>query len=794
MHRHPMEHGKASNTFEPLVSIVIPVYNGSDYMREAIDSALAQTYGNIEVIVVNDGSTDGGKTDAIAHAYGDDIRYFFKENGGVATALNMGIEKMRGEYFSWLSHDDVYLPDKVSKQIQSLVMENNPNAIVFCDYSTIDAGGRLLKEYRLRKTACKSMKCFLATDIQTGLHGCSLLVPKLFFDTYGVFCNNLKCTQDYDLWLRFTECCDFIHTPEVLVYSRQHSGQGSKTMRGMCLAEADLLLSNAVASLTKTDFINLAGEDSLKYFFEAYESYEGSGYLKTAIRLFEKLCNYTTLPGDQQSIAKIITEYLLQTPEQHPEVIRQLAISSKEKPRLLFFSNVWWGGGIEIALQSLMNHLSSQYDVMLLTFDWKREGELRRCDGVTHLYMGYSLDFVGRIAMLACLLKVDIFIGNPNHDVQFLNIYKLLHDLKIKTIAYNHGNYFLPFCRENLYSLYSARNDSYKYANVVVWLTKLSTQIYNTLHDNGAYLPHCITLSNNNEFPPSDDKIILAVGRFYDSIKRVDRILKVFQKVAMAHPDAKLHLLGGFDLQTHVPEDSPYTIQDLLDSLNIPISQVVFLGEHTDTTPFYSRASLLVHTSESEGSSLVLNEAGAFRLPTVVFDIPGIEDIITDTQNGFIVIQGDIDEMANKIILLLNNEDLRQKMGECAANMVLRFSKEIVYPKWNKLFQCILEHNNNSDDTSQAFDQFKEPIIDHQDFTRRVISSYDSQVTRVFQNFSIYCAPKLHYYSENAARKHIKDIVSSIKALVQLVRANLKSNGPIKTGAIIFRKLFYKAS
>ena len=91
----------------PLVSIVIPVYNGSNYLGQAINSALAQTYKNIEILVINDGSTDDGVTERIAKAYGSQIRYYVKENGGVATALNFGIQKMRGEYFSWLSHDDM---------------------------------------------------------------------------------------------------------------------------------------------------------------------------------------------------------------------------------------------------------------------------------------------------------------------------------------------------------------------------------------------------------------------------------------------------------------------------------------------------------------------------------------------------------------------------------------------------------------------------------------------------------------------------------------------------------------
>ena len=115
---------------DPLVSIVIPVYNGANYMREAIDSALAQTYSNIEIIVVNDGSNDGGATRDIALSYGDKIRYFEKENGGVSTALNLGIKNMRGKYFSWLSHDDVYLPEKIQVEIDALRKAGDMSRVV----------------------------------------------------------------------------------------------------------------------------------------------------------------------------------------------------------------------------------------------------------------------------------------------------------------------------------------------------------------------------------------------------------------------------------------------------------------------------------------------------------------------------------------------------------------------------------------------------------------------------------------------------------------------------------------
>ena len=103
--------------YEPKVSIVIPAYNAANYLAQAIDSALSQTYNNVEIVVVNDGSKDDGETERIAKMYGDRIVYISKENGGSSSALNCGIRAMSGEWFSWLSHDDLYYPNKIEDQI-----------------------------------------------------------------------------------------------------------------------------------------------------------------------------------------------------------------------------------------------------------------------------------------------------------------------------------------------------------------------------------------------------------------------------------------------------------------------------------------------------------------------------------------------------------------------------------------------------------------------------------------------------------------------------------------------------
>ena len=132
-----------------LVSIIIPVYNGSNYLKEAIESALGQTYKNIEILVINDGSNDKGLTHNLAISFGDKIKYYKKENGGVASALNFGIVKMKGEYFSWLSHDDIYKPEKTELQI-AFLNKNKDIKIVGGNFESL-AFNKATSKFELKK-------------------------------------------------------------------------------------------------------------------------------------------------------------------------------------------------------------------------------------------------------------------------------------------------------------------------------------------------------------------------------------------------------------------------------------------------------------------------------------------------------------------------------------------------------------------------------------------------------------------------------------------------------------------
>lgn len=206
----------------PKISVIIPVYNGTNYLREAIDSVLSQTYTNCEVIVVDDGSTDG--TWAMIQSYGSNVLSFRKENGGVASALNYGIQKATGQYIAWLSHDDLFLPNKLERQVNFL-KEYPQFKACYTDYYNIDEYGNILKKVKTpwypREEAIRMLFRIVY------INGSTMMIERPCFDKVGTFSERLKYTQDTEMWLRILRYFDIGRVPEKLGKWRFHSSQDS---------------------------------------------------------------------------------------------------------------------------------------------------------------------------------------------------------------------------------------------------------------------------------------------------------------------------------------------------------------------------------------------------------------------------------------------------------------------------------------------------------------------------------------------------------------------------------------
>jgi glycosyltransferase involved in cell wall biosynthesis len=244
--------------FQPRISVVIPVYNGANYLAAAIDSALAQTYDNVEVLVVDDGSTDDGATEAVARSYGDRIRYHRKENGGVSSALNRGIALMQGEYFAWLSHDDRYLPEKFTKQLEFIQGGAENIEALATGLEVIDSTGAVASKY-----SCESIRVLrTGKDVMDHwVYGCSLLIHKSVFDRAGGFNESNRTVQDLEMWLKMVhEGTAITMMPEVLCQWRHHGESDSYRKRAAHFAEVDAFLHRIATSYPLEFFRGGQGE------------------------------------------------------------------------------------------------------------------------------------------------------------------------------------------------------------------------------------------------------------------------------------------------------------------------------------------------------------------------------------------------------------------------------------------------------------------------------------------------------------------------------------------------------
>jgi glycosyltransferase involved in cell wall biosynthesis len=210
---------------QPLVSIVIPTYNRKAMLMEAIDSAMSQRYRNIEIIVIDDGSTDGTEQIMLEKCQENtSIQYVRQENSGVSAARNHGARMAKGEYLSFLDSDDIYLPSCIQDKIQMALINNDWEVIGGgCDYLTIGATNLM------PSTPARPSTTYADLCIYTAFPGASnnIFVKRNSFLRVGGFNENLKNSEDRDLLRRLAAMGKIISVPHSTVTMRIHSEERS---------------------------------------------------------------------------------------------------------------------------------------------------------------------------------------------------------------------------------------------------------------------------------------------------------------------------------------------------------------------------------------------------------------------------------------------------------------------------------------------------------------------------------------------------------------------------------------
>jgi len=210
------------------VSVIIPVYNGEKYIEECINSVKNQTEKNIEIIVVNDGSTD--KTHSICKGI-NDITYLVKPNGGTASALNSGIRQAKCKWIHWLSADDVLYPTAIETMLKDIsITPNNHNYIYYTNYDVIDSNGVFIREFLepLNRNFKSKEERFRELLGNFYGNGSSSMIHKSVFDKIQ-FDETIPYFEDYDFWLHAMSIgMDLKLIPVKTLKYRNHSEQMTK--------------------------------------------------------------------------------------------------------------------------------------------------------------------------------------------------------------------------------------------------------------------------------------------------------------------------------------------------------------------------------------------------------------------------------------------------------------------------------------------------------------------------------------------------------------------------------------
>ena len=212
---------------ESIISVIIPSYNAAKYLPQAINSVLAQTYRQFEIIVIDDGSTDD--TQKVITEYSDSVIYIRQPNSGPSAARNKGIQISRGDYIAFLDADDLWVPNKLEDQL--IAFQGSKNCAFVCsDWSYFDGEERInvstLKNYEAWNCKADFELMIRENFVLTS----SVMVDRQMLSKAGLFWEKLRGAEDRHMWLRLLQHGDAVVCKEILAYKRSHPGNVSSTL------------------------------------------------------------------------------------------------------------------------------------------------------------------------------------------------------------------------------------------------------------------------------------------------------------------------------------------------------------------------------------------------------------------------------------------------------------------------------------------------------------------------------------------------------------------------------------
>ena len=653
-------------TSEPLVSVVIPAHNAARFIRDTLESALAQTYPHVEVIVVDDGSTEPMR--AMVDAYGDRVRYVVQDHRGPSSARNRGIQLSKGEYIAFLDADDLWVPDKLEAQVD--LLERQPRmGLVYSAVTRIDNDGQPCAGGDSRRPG-PSGRIVEALFMQNFIPTSTVIVRKACFNAVGLFEGTAGAVpgQDYDMWLRIAERYDVAFVPRPLAKYRVHAAGISKRTAQAYQAE------QAVVNRTlerhggpRGEWRRLVRRRYGQLHFEWGEEYFSNGEYREARTQFRKSLRWTpwrlrvsgywlsTLFG-WRAVAAL--RRLKRTRNVHSVV------------RVLHLLNTLDTGGAErVVLNLAMRIDRGRFTLLVCSLGGAGDlaGEFRRL-GVPvfamHRRAGIDPSLWIRLARLCRRERIDVL---HTHNATPWLYGGLAARLAGTVLCHTEHSNLFPRQR----ALMTAERVLARFTRVVFAVSdKVRRQL---VEQQGLPTGKVVAVVNGIETNATAagldvraaraalglngaQQVIGTVGRLVP-VKDHGTLLAAFQRVLTRFPAARLVIVG----------DGPERGRLARRAAELGIAErVMWLGQRRDVRELLQVFDVFVLSSVSEGMPLTVLEAMAAGKPVVATNVGGVREAVVNGTTGLLVPPSSPERLADAVEVLLADRAMRHAFGDRA--------------------------------------------------------------------------------------------------------------------------------
>ena len=700
-----------NNIQQPNVSIILPVYNGARYLAQAIDSCLNQTYRNIELIIVDDCSTD--ETPAIVRSYTDPrIRYVRnKTNRRLPQSLNIGFALATGEYLTWTSDDNEFLPHAIETMLK-ILMEDKAVDFVYSDYTAKYLETGETRERRFSGVSIKEKNCV----------GTCFLYTRRVYETVGGFDPKYELVEDYEYWIRVSQKFRMRHIPQFLYIYGEHR----KSLKGSKISSIDLF--DKVLKY-RYGFIELAQlRDQINRFLTLSIDCRESGkqlaalWFHTLQRMFDlswgfgvifffssfyliflRTVDYT-LKKSLWPVRKFVVQRKIQ------RLVSALK-TNKDKTNILCAVPAMTMGGAQKVVLTIAQGLKGQGDFCFHLIAAKKADQ--------HLKETFS-KFFRNIVIVDTLpdenlypyyytriieaLDIDILlISHPVITYKFIpQLKQRFKNLKIVDILHlervggtrEELSWLIPYMdrricishrlRKYMAAKYQALGMDNGYASRL-------TTIYNGIdltHYSDTSFPHGRFKS---KFQIADNvKLISFIARFgveKDPLLFVD----IAHDLLESHPPVPLKFVMAGDgyLSTQIKgRIHEYGLED----------HFILPGMLNNARELLADTHLFLLTSNHEGIPLTVMEALAMNVPVVSTIVGAVEEILTDGLNGYLIEPKEDmkEQFASKVSALINNDSLYQSLSKNTRKTLREdFSLPVMSSRYKEIFDELAGRRSN---------------------------------------------------------------------------------------------------